>query len=141
MTGASESEGSILIVEDDAATRDALSIILEDEGFRVTTAANGREAIDLLQGSYRPNVILLDLMMPVMDGWQFRAAQKQLPSVESIPVVVLSADGSIRQKASAMGAATYLQKPVEIADLLEALQGCIDEGDPQGPVEGRDPMD
>jgi CheY-like chemotaxis protein len=139
MTGASESESSVLIVEDDAATRDALSIILEDEGFRVTTAANGREAIDLLQGSYRPNVILLDLMMPVMDGWQFRAAQKQLPAAESIPVVVLSADGNIRQKASAIGAANYLQKPVEIDDLLQALQGCIGEGDHQGRPGGQDP--
>jgi CheY-like chemotaxis protein len=129
MTGELASANSVLIVEDDAATRDALSIILEDEGFRVRTAANGREAIDLLHSSYRPKVILLDLMMPVMDGWQFRAAQKLTPSLESIPVVVLSADGNIRQKASAIGAACYLQKPVEINDLLEALQDCLEEQD------------
>jgi CheY-like chemotaxis protein len=128
MTGKLASPTSVLIVEDDAATRDALSLILEDEGFRVTTAANGREAFDLLQGSYRPELILLDLMMPVMDGWQFRDFQRRHPSLESIPVVVLSADGNVRQKARAIGAAGFLQKPVEIEDLLGTLQRYLSDG-------------
>src|SRR4051794_38724785 len=90
---------TILIVEDDAATRDALSIVLGDEGYTVVGVANGQEAIHHLHSAAPPNLILLDLMMPIMDGWQFRRAQVQDPRLDSIPVVVLSADGDLKRKA------------------------------------------
>jgi CheY-like chemotaxis protein len=122
MTTEAPSDKTIMVVEDDAATRDALTLILSAEGFAVLGAANGQEALTLLRGSSRPDLILLDLMMPIMDGWQFRREQTQDPSLSAIPVVVLSADGNVRQKAASLHVADYLQKPVEMESLLEVIQ-------------------
>jgi CheY-like chemotaxis protein len=120
----SEEQGgkTILIVEDDAATRDALAMILSAEGFAVIGAANGEEALNRLHSPPRPDLILLDLMMPVMDGWQFRREQARDPAVSAIPVVVLSADGNVHQKAATLRAAGYLQKPIDVEPLLEMIQ-------------------
>jgi CheY-like chemotaxis protein len=115
-------EHHILLVEDDAATREAMAPALEMSGYTVAGAANGQEAIDHLRGDGRPCLILLDLMMPVKDGWQFRAEQQQDPSLAGIPVVVVSADGTVDQKAVALGAAGYLQKPVEVDQLLSVVR-------------------
>src|SRR5262245_8453392 len=124
MTGALPAVTSILIVEDDAATRDALTMVLSDEGYAVSSAANGLEAIDLLRQGAAPDLIILDLMMPVMDGWQFRREQQRDPALDGIPVLVLSADGGVAQKAAALGARGYVQKPVEMDTLLDAIQRC-----------------
>jgi CheY-like chemotaxis protein len=113
---------TILVVEDDTATRNALAMILGAEGFAVIGAANGQEALGLLRGAPRPDLILLDLMMPIMDGWQFRREQAQDPGLSAIPVVVLSADGNVQQKAISLRAADYLQKPVDVEQLLEVIQ-------------------
>ncbi len=75
-----------------------------------------------MRTSARPDLILLDLMMPIMDGWQFRREQAQDPSLSAIPVVVLSADGNVRQKAASLHADGYLQKPVDVENLLEVIQ-------------------
>jgi CheY-like chemotaxis protein len=115
-------EHLILLVEDDEATRTAMALALELQGYTVTAVANGQEALDQLRAAGRPCLILLDLMMPVMDGWQFRRAQAQDPALAGIPVVVVSADGSVPQKAAALGAAGFLQKPVEVDDLLVTVQ-------------------
>ena len=112
---------SILVVEDDVTTRHALTRILARQGYSVTGAANGREAIDRLR-AVAPDLILLDLMMPVMDGWEFRREQRQDPTLAAIPVVVLSADGSAGQKAEVLEADGYLQKPVELDTLLDTVQ-------------------
>jgi CheY-like chemotaxis protein len=119
---------TILVVEDDCDVRDALIELLEYRGYLVVGAANGREALDRLRSSTRPALILLDLMMPVMDGWQFRAEQLRDPSLAPIPVVVISADGNVPQKAAAIGVASYLQKPVE----ADALLSAIERYDPTG---------
>src|SRR5947209_13870316 len=74
----------ILIVDDDAATRTAMTLVLEGTGYRVASASDGREALDYLQRSERPDLILLDLMMPRMDGWQFRDQQWRSPALASI---------------------------------------------------------
>jgi CheY-like chemotaxis protein len=121
MTTQPQGGKTILIVEDDTATREALGLILAGQGFSVLGAANGQEALGLLRSGPRPDLILLDLMMPVMDGWQFRREQVQDSILSAIPVVVLSADGNVRQKAAALRAAGYLQKPVEVESLLEAI--------------------
>src|SRR5205814_8831977 len=83
----------ILVVDDDPDIRDSLREVLEDEGYDVSCVGNGREALDHLKAaSPRPCVILLDLMMPVMDGWQFRREQKKLePELANIPLVVITA--------------------------------------------------
>jgi CheY-like chemotaxis protein len=113
---------SVLVIEDDATTRDAMSIALEDEGYSVTGVANGQEALQHLRRAAPPNLILLDLMMPIMNGWEFRKQQAQDPALQSIPVVVVSADTGVPQKAAALGATDYLIKPVDLEKLLEAVQ-------------------
>lgn len=113
---------NILIVDDDYAIRDALSEMLEDDGHVVSMAANGQDALEYLQQTpARPALILLDLAMPVMGGEVFRTVQQQDPVLSTIPVVVLSADRGIQQKAMAMGANAYLPKPV----LMDTLLGVV----------------
>ena len=113
---------SILVIEDDPAIREVLTQILELEGYTVTCVKDGRDAMNHLRRAGRPDLILLDLMMPVMDGWQFRTEQKRDPELASIPVVVISADGNIRQKAASLDAADCLQKPIELYELLGVIQ-------------------
>jgi CheY-like chemotaxis protein len=115
---------SILVVEDDAVTRDAVALVLQDEGYSVTGVANGQEALLHLRSTPPPNLILLDLMMPVMNGWEFRKQQTKDPALKSIPVLVVSADAGVPQKAAALGATDYLIKPIDIHKLLEAVQRC-----------------
>ena len=116
----------VLIVEDDLDIRDVLTQVLEYEGYEVAAAGNGREALDYLRSHEKPGLILLDLMMPVMDGWQFRNEQQQDEALNSIPVVILSADGNAYQKAAVIRAAGYLRKPVELETLLDTVnRHCI----------------
>ena len=122
MVSASQAGAGILIVEDDFDVRDMLSLVLQNEGYSVATAANGREAIEYLRGGAAPCLILLDLMMPVMNGWEFRTVQQQDPSLSPIPVVVLSADGRIQEKAASIDAASYLKKPIEFDLLLDTIK-------------------
>src|SRR5262245_60472537 len=112
---------SILIVEDDADIREAMALVLQDDGYTVARSANGSEALAYLHASPPPSLILLDLMMPVMDGWQFRQEQRRDPALAPIPVVVVSADSHVRQKAEGIGAVDHLQKPVELERLLEMV--------------------
>jgi CheY-like chemotaxis protein len=111
---------SVLIVEDDRDTREMLGHFLELEGFAVHTAANGELALKALQGD-RPCVILLDLMMPVMNGWQFRQAQAHHPAYSGIPVVVVTAAGS-RADIPPIEAHGWLAKPLDLERLLETIQ-------------------
>ena len=112
---------TVLIVEDDLDIREALSQVLEFEGYPVVTATNGQEALTYLEHAEAPGLILLDLMMPVMDGWQFRQEQLRHPEWVDIPVVIVSADGQVSQKAALIGAASYLKKPVELDTLLDTV--------------------
>lgn len=108
---------TIFIVEDDVDTREMLGRFLELEGYAVETAANGRQALDRLGTGLRACVILLDLMMPVMDGWQFREEQRKDPALSSIPVVVLSAHANLWN----FDAAAHLKKPVDIHPLVDTV--------------------
>ena len=105
-------------MEDDADLRESLSQILEEEGFEVVRAENGRIALDYLKGNAAPCVVLLDLMMPVMNGWEFRDAQLQDPVLSGIPVVVLSADARTASKAQSLGVDQYLRKPIQLDQLV-----------------------
>src|SRR5262249_16506025 len=113
---------SVLVVEDDPATRNAVALVLEHEGYSVTGVANGQEALRHLRRTEPPDLILLDLMMPVMNGWEFRKQQAEDPALQSIPILVISADAHIPQKATALGATDYLQKPIDLEKLVEAVQ-------------------
>jgi CheY-like chemotaxis protein len=112
----------VLIVEDDYDIREVLTEVLLVQGYRAVGAAHGREALDLLRERCRPRLVLLDLMMPVMSGWQFADEKRADPSLASIPVVVVSADGDLKNKAESIGADGWLRKPVEIDALLEVLR-------------------
>jgi len=117
----------ILLIEDDYAVREAITEILELEGFAVTSALNGADALErLADPSQRPGLILLDLMMPIMDGWAFRRAQAGRPELASIPVVVLSASAGHDERASGLSAAAVLAKPFELQQLLDTVeQYCL----------------
>jgi len=115
----------ILVVDDDEALRELLKLLLTAEGYRVGGAANGREALGYLRQTKPPSLILLDLSMPVMNGWQFRQEQKNDPALALIPVVVLSGEADLPRVATSLGVAAHFSKPVEIAELLDAL-GVID---------------
>ena len=110
----------VLIVEDDEDLRDMMAQMLTIEGFQAATAANGREALEYLQHTSKPNLILLDLMMPVMDGWEFRRQQKADPAIAPVPVIVLSALDPSR--AAGVDAAAFLKKPLDFDRLLELVR-------------------
>jgi CheY-like chemotaxis protein len=112
---------AVLIVEDDADLRDMMAQLLSLEGLNAVTVANGREALEYLQSSDRPDVILLDLMMPVMDGWEFRRRQQADPAVSSVPVIVLSALDPSR--AADVNANAFLKKPLDFDRLLVLVRG------------------
>ncbi|HVX93287.1 MAG TPA: response regulator [Polyangia bacterium] len=117
----------ILVIEDDVDILRAVVQVLEDEGHTVRAAENGRAALALLRApdAGLPCVILLDLMMPVMDGWAFRAEQLRDPALAHIPVIVLTADGNAAEKAALMNGAGALRKPVELLTLLAAIQPFV----------------
>ena len=106
----------VLIVEDDEDLREMMAQLLTLEGFQTATVANGREALEYLHNASKPDVILLDLMMPVMDGWEFRRQQQADPSIAPVPVIVLSALDQGR--ASNLEATAFLKKPLDFDRLL-----------------------
>jgi CheY-like chemotaxis protein len=100
--------------------------ILEDEGYRVSTATNGMEALTYLRQEVdRPSLILLDLGMPVMTGWEFREEQLGDATLADIPVVVLSATIDLQSKAAALQVAGCLDKPVTIDALLSMVEQYV----------------
>ena len=111
----------VMLVDDNFVTREAMSLVLGCDGYRVTTAANGADAFRRLNGHEKPDMILLDLNMPVMDGPTFRQRQRVDRELAAIPVVVLSSAGDVAEIASSLGAQTYLQKPVDAARLLDVV--------------------
>jgi CheY-like chemotaxis protein len=113
----------VLVVEDDRDIRDAVVEVLEDEGYTVSAAADGQEALELLSGEDpRPDLILLDLMMPVMNGFQFREKQLERSDLSAIPVLVVTADANAKGKAETLRAAGFVQKPLKIQPLLDLIQ-------------------
>ena len=115
----------LLVVEDDENIRESLSDLLRDEGATLATAANGREALDELRATKPPDLILLDLMMPVMDGWEFRVAQRADQALAGIPLIAMSADRSA--KATAIAADAYVGKPLDFAGLVRRIRSVVTE--------------
>ncbi len=112
----------ILVIEDDKDILEVLKDLLESEGYRVSTAENGQEAIEFLTSTPTlPGLVLVDLMMPVMDGFQFREAQKVHPRLQHLPVVVMSADGHIEQKKERIGVSVFLKKPLDLDVVLNTI--------------------
>jgi len=120
MTSSAVAHCPILIVEDDADLREMMAQLLTLEGYRASTVANGREALEYLSGGDKPDVILLDLMMPVMDGWEFRRHQQADPALADVPVIVLSALDQSRT--ANVSAHAFLKKPLDFDRLLELVR-------------------
>jgi len=113
----------ILIIEDDAAVRDGLNEFLEEEGFEVVTAREGAEALELLRVGLKPVAILLDVMMPPMDGWDFRQRQLADNTLARIPTIIISAAGFSPASIKAQfGDVEFIPKPIAVLALLEALE-------------------
>jgi CheY-like chemotaxis protein len=111
----------ILIVDDDTDLREVLGELLSDEGWAPELCPNGRAALELLRRGARPRIILLDLMMPEMDGWQFREEQLRDDELRDIPVVIMTASRGLAD-AGLLGGAEVLEKPVGLAEILGAVE-------------------
>ena len=111
---------TILIVDDDTDLREVLGELLSEEGYPTRLCPNGRVALELLRDGARPRLILLDLMMPEMNGWQFRQEQLRDELLRDIPVVVMTANRGVDH--ADLGGAEVLEKPVGLAEILGAVE-------------------
>jgi CheY-like chemotaxis protein len=120
---------TVLLVEDDVEIRDILQDLLEAEGYDVVPASHGRQALEFLQASRQtklPNLVVLDLMMPLVDGSEVLRTMKNDAALADIPVVVLSAVARERPA----GAAAFLRKPVPLQKLFDTIRGFVETGIP-----------
>jgi DNA-binding response OmpR family regulator len=122
--GMSQQQRSILVVEDDVAIRDLLIDVLADEGYHVRAAGDGEEALAILE-SWQPSLIILDQLMPKMDGSAFRTAQRARPSIASIPTILLSAVRNLSEQASSLDIAASMPKPFNLDELLQLADDLI----------------
>ena len=113
----------LLLVDDDADIRESLQLVLEDLGYRVRIAVNGKDALDNLHGGPKPDVIVTDLMMPVMNGFELLQVLRNDPAFGGIPIVVMSANRGY--DASDLKVKEMIRKPFEIADLARSLQKAV----------------
>ena len=114
---------SVLVIDDNPEIREVLQAFLRIGGYSVATAENGQDALSRLHGGLRPCIILLDLMMPVMDGVEFREAQLNEPELADIPVIVFTAVDEPNRTVERLRACAYVQKPLSpdaLVGLLEA---------------------
>ena len=120
------SEGScgVLVIEDEAVLRFMLTAVLDDEGFDVRAAANGREGLQIL-ARWQPAIIVLDFHMPVMDGPAFCAEQHRSPALADIPVLLVSAATDLKQQATTLEAAGSIAKPYDVDELIEAVNQIL----------------
>lgn len=117
----------ILIIEDDMDIRQSMSDIFEDLGYKVYTAANGQEGLNVLRKTeHPPGLIILDLMMPIMDGEGFRAEQVKDEALIKIPTVLLSADSRLPIRAKDIGFQEYVKKPIDLDHLISLAQKYCD---------------
>jgi CheY-like chemotaxis protein len=114
---------NVMLVEDEDDAREILATALEDAGYQILRANNGAVALTLLQSNEnRCDIIVLDLMMPIMSGWDFRRKQREDRRFSHIPVLLMSAGAHIDTVAGELGAAGFVSKPVEIPDLLKSIR-------------------
>lgn len=120
----------ILVIEDDYDIRDMLGIVLEAEGHVVATAGDGIAGLDQLRDATRPSLILLDMMMPRLDGEGFLKGMRSDPNTASIPFIILTGHPAARKKAAELGAAGCLVKPIELLDLLKTVNAIDGSANP-----------
>jgi CheY-like chemotaxis protein len=111
----------VLVVEDDAAIRAVISDVLEERGFRVLVSSNGAEALDYLE-TLQPDVVVLDLLMPVMHGWEFMESYIERTRGKPIPIVVVSVNPVLPRSYDKFGVRVCLRKPFQVDELLRAVE-------------------
>ena len=116
--------GRVLVVEDDDGLRETLAEVLTDDGHEVRVAPDGEAALDEIRG-WIPEIIVLDLMMPRMDGYAFRARQRLLPGAPAAKILILSAARDVESAASDLEADGWLVKPFGLQEVLTAIQGLL----------------
>ena len=118
----------VMIVDDEEDIRSMIRLALELKGYNVVEASDGRDALRQLREGARPGLILLDLMMPGMNGWDFRDQQARDPELAEIPVLVFTGDTRITQKVRELGAAGYVKKPVGFHSLQAVVEKHLKPG-------------
>jgi DNA-binding response OmpR family regulator len=126
--------GRILVIEDDELLRETLAEVLVDDGHEVRTAENGADALSELE-AWDPQVIVLDLMMPVMDGFAFRDEQRRRGLGHDVPVLVLSAIRNLDAAADRLEAAACIAKPFRLEEVLASVETLLDGAAPEVPQE------
>jgi CheY-like chemotaxis protein len=114
--------GRILVVDDDTAIRETLRAILEDEGYPVAVAANGREALEVLEAAGPPALCIIDLVMPVMNGWELCAELARRPALAAVPVLLVSANSRLDAGPVSLETLHLMQKPISFDRLLEYVE-------------------
>jgi CheY-like chemotaxis protein len=122
MSAKPQAEKVVLVVEDEVAAREALVRLLRAEGYTVVTAGDGQQALDVLHAAPLPDLILLDLVLPGMDGWEFRQRQQGDPALAPVPVVLISGSEGLGRAAEALAAAGFLEKPIDVDKLLAEVR-------------------
>jgi CheY-like chemotaxis protein len=117
-------ERVVLVVEDDESIRNVIIDVLRDHGFRVVTAANGAEALDQLEAT-RPDVMVLDLLMPVMHGWDFMESYADPTGGMVIPIVVVSVNPALPRSFNRFGVRSVIGKPFKVDDLLKQVERAV----------------
>ena len=115
----------ILIIEDNQTISNALGEVLTELGYQIDYAVNGKDGLDHLINREPPDLIILDFLMPVLGGCEFRQRQMQIPYLAKIPVVAISADAYIKRKCLPLRIDNFLKKPFELDDLLEVMERCF----------------
>jgi CheY-like chemotaxis protein len=116
---------TILVVEDDVECLEAVKDALEGDGYAVVTAMHGLQGLQRLESGPAPDLILLDLMMPVMDGWQFLREQRRRPTLAAVPVALLSGERDLAHRAGELHVAGYIRKPFDLDELLAIVVGIL----------------
>jgi CheY-like chemotaxis protein len=115
---------TILVVEDDESTRRVITDVLEDRGFRVAAAGNGAEALTVLDQAH-PDLMVLDLLMPVMHGWDFMERYAEKTGGQPLPIVVVSVNRALPRSFSRLGVRTLVPKPFQVDDLVAAVEQAL----------------
>ena len=112
----------LLIIDDDYDLRASIADVLHNEGYRVELFGDARQALSALRNGLKPSLILLDLMMPEMNGWEFRAEQRKDPELNAIPVLVVTARTSGDLSRETLGEVEILRKPFTVLELRHAIE-------------------
>jgi CheY-like chemotaxis protein len=122
--------GDILLIEDDDSLGAILTAVLQDQGYNVVRASNGKEALDHLYTERPPHLILLNLVMPVMNGWKFREQLNKVPELAEIPVIVLSGVRKLDKKAASLGVTDCFTKPYDLKAVIDTIQQYCQQSRP-----------